>query len=62
MQRGVWIGLGIGCGVYMLYTAWATYNALDTISTQHRLLNIGLIVAFGWIGGQCFKRASRPRG
>ena len=59
MHRALWAGLGIGCGVYLLYSVWATYRALNIISTEHRLLNIALIIAFGYVGGECFKRAAR---
>jgi hypothetical protein len=32
--------------VYLLYTGWQTYEHLYVLSTPHRLLNIGLIIAF----------------
>jgi hypothetical protein len=28
MRKGVWIGLGIGCGVYMLYTVGVSRSPL----------------------------------
>jgi hypothetical protein len=39
-----------GCLVYLLYTAWQTDKHLHVLGTPHRLLNIGIIIAFGYIG------------
>ena len=32
---------------------------LHVITAPHRLFNIGLIIAFGYVGAECFKRALR---
>ena len=57
MTRPIWAGLAAACLIYLLYTAWATWQALDSIGSSHRLLNIGIIILLGWLGGECIKRA-----
>ena len=49
MRSAIWAGLGIGCGVYVIYSAWATWNYLYVISDAHRLLNIGLMIALAYV-------------
>jgi hypothetical protein len=57
MNQGIYLGLAVGCLVYLLYTAWQTYEQLHVISTPQRLVNIGIIIAFGYVGGECGTRA-----
>jgi hypothetical protein len=50
------------CLVYLLYTAGQRHEHLYVIPTPQRLLNIGLIIAFGCVGGECVKRGGAARG
>jgi hypothetical protein len=51
--------LGILFLVLLLSTALRTWQQLDVISTEHRLLNIALMIACGYVGGECMRRGQR---
>jgi hypothetical protein len=57
MTRAIWIGLGVVCGVALLLTAGIIWHHLHHWDRRHTLVHVGLVLFFGVIGWQCFRRA-----
>lgn len=51
--------LGVGCGVAALYLMIGAWQDIAFVGRQERLVRLGLMIAFAFVGGECFKRVSR---
>ncbi len=59
MHRTHWLILGVGCGVAALYLMVAAWQDIAFVGRRERLVRLGLMIAFAFVAGERFKRATR---